>query len=67
MDKIFKSCSPKYTNEQIGRMGGVKTFRSYVALLNKSINEAIGKKENEKIVGMVMDQDGITFIIETEK
>jgi len=26
-----------------------------------------GKKENEKIVGMVMDQDGITFTIETEK
>lgn len=64
---IYKSCSPKYTNEQISRLSGMQTFVSYERLLNTSLYSAIGKKENEVMVGMKMDSDGITVYIESRE
>lgn len=66
MKAIYKSCSPKYTNEQIEHLSGVTTFVSFERLLKTGINDAINKKENEKIVGMKITEDGITIRIETE-
>lgn len=67
MNKIYKSCSPKYTDDDVKRLSGVGSTASYATLMNKSIKEAIHLTENEKIVGMVMDFDGIHFWIETNK
>lgn len=67
MQTIYKSCSPKYTDEQVKRLSGVTTFVSFARLLNLSIYDAIGKKPNEKIVGMVITTDGVQLYIENEE
>ena len=64
--KIYKSCSPKYTNEQIQHLSGTVSFVSWERLLVDSINQAIRKTEKEKIVGMEIDEDGVKVYIETE-
>lgn len=66
MSKIYKSCSPKYTNEQVKNLCGVVTFVSYERLLKTSLYDAIRKKDDEQIVGMVIDFDGITVYIEKQ-
>lgn len=67
MEKIYKTCSAKYTNEDIKKMSGVCTFVSYERLLTTPINWAIGKKPKETIVGMAMEYDGIRVYVETEE
>lgn len=66
MEKIYKSCSPKYTDEDIKYKSGIVTFASHATLFKESYEQAIGLKPNEKIVGMMLDWDGITFYIENQ-
>lgn len=65
MQTVYKSCSPKYTHQDIADMGTcTKSFVSFERLLKTPIYEAISLRPNEKIVGMVIDVDGIYCIIE---
>ena len=66
MKIIYKSCSPKYTSYDIERLSGVVTFVSFERLLRMSLYDAIGKKENEKMMGMKITEDGIQVYIEKE-
>ena len=66
MEKIYKSCSPKYTDSQIKYLTGQVTFASHARLFKQSYEQAIGLKPNEKIVGMITDWDGMTFRIENQ-
>lgn len=72
METIYKTCSPKYTSQEISSLNiansiGTVSFVSFERLLRNSVYEAIGLKPNEEIVGMKIDQDGITCYIETKK
>jgi len=61
-EKIYKSCTPGLSDEEFKLKGGGGSvcFVSYARLLNSSIEQAVGKKPNERIAGLVMDYDGIT-------
>ena len=68
MQTVYKSCSPKYTHQDIADMGTcTKSFVSFERLLKTSIYEAIALRSNEKIVGMQIDMDGIYCYIETKE
>ena len=67
MQKIYKSCSAKYTDEQIRNIGGTNIFVSFEQLLRTPLYEAMKKQPNEKMVGMEISYDGIKVYIETEK
>jgi len=64
---IYKSCSPKYTHDDIKRVSGTQVFVSYERLLHTTIYQAINKKDNDVMVGMKMDIDGITVYIESKE
>lgn len=66
MEKLYKTCSPKYTDNDIKNLSGTVSWCSYAQLIDKSIKEAIRLRPAEKIVGMEMDTDGIKFYLETE-
>lgn len=67
MEKIYKSCSSKYTNEQIKNLTGTTSFASFERLLTTSLYDAIRKRPNEVMVGMIIDFDGIQVYLETTK
>ncbi len=60
---IIKSCSPKYTDKDIQHLSGTTSFVSFERLL-KSIEDAIGLKADETIVGLSVTSDGIRTLIE---
>ena len=66
MEAIYKSCSEKYSNEDIFNMVGLTSFVPHERLLKTSIYDAIKKKDNEVLVGMKIDDNGITCYIEIE-
>lgn len=62
---IYKSMTPEYTDEQIGMLGAVtKSFVSYKRLLTESIEEAIRLRPNEKIIGLEIQSDGVSVLIQ---
>ncbi len=65
MGEIYKSLVSKYTDQQIQYLSGTVTYVSFERLQENSINDCIGKKDNETIVGLVIDNDGIKIYIET--
>jgi len=67
MEAIYKSLSSKYSDEDIKRKSGVVHFISYMRLKHASLSESSGLKDQEDIVGLKMDEDGITCYIETIK
>lgn len=64
---IYKSCSPKYTNDQIKHLTVTKSFVSYERLLSQSLYYAIGKRDNEVMVGMQITSDGIYVLLESKE
>lgn len=67
MSRIYKSFVPEYKNEDIPRVGTLSSFVSFERLIKTSIQEAIKLKPTEKMIGMVIDFDGITIYLERIK
>ncbi len=64
---IFKSCSYKYSDDDVKRLsGGVQTFVSFERLLKTPLYEAIGLKEYEVMVAMKITYDGIQVYLENK-
>jgi len=49
------------------KAAGVVSFVSYDRLVNESIKEAIGLRENERIIGILPETFGITVYVEMVK
>lgn len=46
------------------KQSGLTSFVSFERLLDESISEAIGRKPNERIIGIYIGEDGITVYLE---
>ena len=67
MTKIYKSLSAKYTNKQIEMLSGTVCYVSFGRMLKQSIEDCVGLKEDEIIVGLEIDSNGIKCYIEKIK
>jgi len=64
---IYKSVSPNHTDRDIKNLScPTVNFVSFERLLDKSINEAVGIKPNEKAIGMKITNQGLEVYIETK-
>jgi hypothetical protein len=66
-NKIYKTCTPGLSDEHFAtyRCSGLSSFISFERLTKTDIKTGIGLKPTERIVGMVIDYDGITVYLET--
>lgn len=64
--KIYKSCTAGLSDEDFREYhtSGLTTFISFERLMRESIKENL--KPNERIVGMFINEDGITLFLETK-
>lgn len=63
---MYKTCSAKYTNEEVERLSGTIIFISYEQLFRISIKDALKLRDTEELVGMRISIDGIDCIIENK-
>lgn len=64
--KIYKSCTAGLSDEDFREYhtSGLSTFISYERLMRESIKQNL--RVTERIVGMLMNEDGITLFLETK-
>ena len=65
MEHVYKSYSEKYTDNDVRKLSGLVAQVSLSRLL-PFIQEAIGLKSNETIVGIDISTHGVKCYIETE-
>lgn len=65
MKAIYKSLSSKYSDEDIERKSGSVHFVGYMRLKHTSLSESSRLKDNEDIIGLKIDDNGLTCYIET--
>jgi hypothetical protein len=65
--KIYKSCTAGLSDKQfeLTCTSGLTTFISFARLMRNTIGSQLRK--NERIVGMVIDHDGIQLYLENIK
>lgn len=65
--KIYKSCTAGLSDKQFEqtRVSGLTTYISFDRMMKQSIGSELRK--DERIVGMVIDRDGIQLYLEKVK